>query len=242
MVHVAVDVARAARTTRSHGTAFEPRLCTPRRRGAGSAPATPYPPSVSPHHRSGHHRPQQRTILVHTRMVHPQTLQYCLRHPCNFPFPRLSLSVSFPLSLSLARAVALLPPFSPVFLTRRLFDRFLLFADSLSYSSTWSFLSNPPLLRLFSLPCFPVSFPLLPPILFVFPPRSSLPLTPRPSVPFISLCSPTPNSPPPSRSVRLIVPVSPSIVPSIRLSRSLSAIRLPLLFAELVFQYPSLSA
>lgn len=63
--------ARTARTTRSQATAFEPRLCTSRRRGARSAPTTPYPPrvginptTVSPrrHHHRHHHHYRGRSV------------------------------------------------------------------------------------------------------------------------------------------------------------------------------------
>lgn len=90
---------RTARITRSHGTAFEPRLCVPKRRGAGSAPTTPYPPSLLPHHLASYHHPPSRTILVLTWMVHPQTLRNYLPHPCSFSaslFPPLLLLLPLP--------------------------------------------------------------------------------------------------------------------------------------------------
>ena len=93
---------RTARITRSHGTAFEPRLCVPKRRGAGSAPTTPYPPSLLPHHLASYHRPPSRTILVLTWMVHPQTLRNYLPHPCSFSaslFPPLLFLLPSPRSL-----------------------------------------------------------------------------------------------------------------------------------------------
>lgn len=67
--------ARTARTTRSQATAFEPRLCTSRRRGARSAPTTPYPPrvginptTVSPRRHHHHHHHHHRGRSVETRL------------------------------------------------------------------------------------------------------------------------------------------------------------------------------
>lgn len=146
------------RTTRSHGTAFEPQLCVSKRRGAGSAPTTPYPPSLSPHHLAS---PPSRTILVLTRMVHPQTLRNYLPHPCSFPllsflFPSLLLSPSLSsffhsilfFSSSLLRSVSLFCSSDTIFLFLILRRPFIYFPSS---SVTFSLKVTP----VFRSPLFP---------------------------------------------------------------------------------------
>lgn len=148
---------RTARITRSHGTAFEPRLCVPKRRGAGSAPTTPYPPSLSPHHLASYHRPPSRTILVLTWMVHPQTLRNYLPHPCSFSaslFPPLLLLLPLPrllFSLHLSFIFFFFSPvirhiFYPCLLLIRtilpffIFRRpFIFFSFKFSFKVSWSF-------------------------------------------------------------------------------------------------------
>lgn len=219
---------RAARITRSHGTAFEPRLCVPKRRGAGSAPTTPYPPSLSPHHFAGYHRPPWRTILVLTRMVHPQTLRNYLRHPCS-------------LSPLLSSPTLLLPttPFFPL-LTSELCPSLLLIR------AIFSLLIPRPFIYSFSLPSlfsslyrFPSksagSSTLLVSFLCLFhflQPRLISPLSPRNSCICLRLST--------RFSVIVRFSLCRSADPYSSVSLSLLVIRLPLLVQELVFLYTPL--